>query len=229
VNTNLQPMREPRPARLLIVDDHELARAGLRSLLADEARLEVIGEATTGREALALCRRLRPDLVLMDVRMPDLDGLAATRAIRQEHPHTQVILITMHENPIYLLEALKVGAAGYVLKGATKREVVHAVRQVLRGEAALHAELAAQLLRRMAGEAAGVAEPPPARLTPRELDVLRLLVRGRTNREIGRELSLSLSTVKAHIEHIIAKLGVADRTQAAVRAVELKLLADPRL
>ena len=223
-----QLSRDLPAARLIVVDDHELARAGLRSLLADEARLQVVGEATTGREALALCRRLRPDLVLMDVRMPDLDGLAATRAIRQEHPHTQVILLTMHENPVYLLEALKVGAAGYVLKGASKREVVHAVRQVLRGEAALHAELAAQLLRRMAGEADGAA-PPPARLTPRELDVLRLLARGRTNREIGQELGLSLSTVKAHIEHIIAKLGVADRTQAAVRAVELKLLADPRL
>ena len=223
-----QPLdRDSAAARLIIVDDHELARAGLRSILAGEPHLEVVGEATTGREALALCRRVRPDVVMMDVRMPDLDGLAATRAIRQAHPSTHVILITMHENPVYLLEALKVGAAGYVLKGASKREVVHAVRQVLRGEAALHAGLAAQLLRRMAGEAGGTAAPPPARLTPRELDVLRLLVRGRTNREIGRELSLSLSTVKAHIEHIIAKLGVADRTQAAVRAVELKLLEAP--
>src|SRR5919197_3950821 len=178
MKTNSQFSRESTPARLLIVDDHELARAGLRSLLADEARLQVVGEATTGREALALCRRLRPDLVLMDVRMPDLDGLAATRAIRQEHPHTQVILVTMHENPVYLLEALKVGAAGYVLKGATKREVVHAVRQVLRGEAALHAELAAQLLRRMAGgEAAGEgAAAPAARVAPRGGGAVRLLV-----------------------------------------------------
>jgi DNA-binding NarL/FixJ family response regulator len=228
MKNNTQPSREVPAARLIVVDDHELARAGLRSILDAEPNLEVVGEATTGRAALTLCRRMRPDLVMMDVRMPDVDGLAATRAIKQDHPNTQVILITMHENPVYLLEALKAGAAGYVLKGASKREILGAVRQVLRGEAALHPELATQLLRRMAGETSEETNPPPARLTPRELDVLRLLARGQTNREIASELSLSLSTVKAHIEHIIAKLGVSDRTQAAVRAVELKLLTDPR-
>jgi DNA-binding NarL/FixJ family response regulator len=229
MKTNLQPSRELPAARVIVVDDHELARAGLRSILDSEPNLDVVGEATTGREALALCRRTRPDLVMMDVRMPDVDGLAATRAIKQDYPNTQVVLITMHENPVYLLEALKAGAAGYVLKGASKREIINAVRQVLRGESALHPDLATQLLRRMAGETTGEADPPPARLTPRELDVLRVLAQGRTNREIAAELNLSLSTVKAHIEHIIAKLGVSDRTQAAVRAVELKLLTDPRL
>src|SRR5918912_2414991 len=116
--------------RVVIVDDHDLARAGLASLLSTDPRLHIVGEATTGREALALCRRLRPDLVLMDVRMPDLDGLAATRAIKQECPGTSVILVTMHENADYLLEAIKAGAAGFVLKGATKRELVNAVRRV---------------------------------------------------------------------------------------------------
>ncbi|HWP28014.1 MAG TPA: response regulator transcription factor, partial [Chloroflexota bacterium] len=145
-------IRTAGAARLVIADDHELARAGLRSMLAGERGLEVVGEATTGREALALCRRLQPDLVLMDVRMPEMDGLAATRAIKAECPRVSVIIVTMHENPDYLFEALKAGAAGYVLKDATQREVVSAVRQVLRGESLLNAEVATRLLRRLAEE-----------------------------------------------------------------------------
>src|SRR5215210_4484151 len=206
---------EPRPvsqdgmARLLIADDHDLARAGLRSILDGERGLEVVGEAADGRQALALCRRLRPNLVLMDVRMPNLDGLAATDAIKRECPGTSVIMVTMQENPDYLLEALKAGAAGYVLKGATKREIVTTVRQVLNGEAALQPELAAQLLRRLANEGPTDATAPAEHLTRREHEVLRLVAQGRTNQEIARELTLSVSTVKTHVEHIIAKLGVS--------------------
>jgi DNA-binding NarL/FixJ family response regulator len=211
------------PARLVIADDHELARAGLRSMLAGERGLEIIGEATTGREALSLCRRLQPDLVLMDVRMPEMDGLAATRAIKDECPQVRVIVVTMHENPDYLLEALKAGAAGYVLKDATQREVVGAVRQVLRGESLLNAEVATRLLRRLAEETARPHEAPLAQLTPREVEVLRLLAQGLTNREIAARLIVSVGTVKVHVERILAKLGVSDRTQAAVRAVTLGL------
>jgi DNA-binding NarL/FixJ family response regulator len=221
-------VRRSRVARLLVADDHDLARSGLRSMLAGEPGLEVVGEAVNGREALMLCRRLRPDLVLMDVRMPELDGLATTTAIKRECPDTSVIVVTMHENPDYLLEALKAGAAGYVLKGATKREFIATIRRVLDGEAVLQPELAMQLLRRIVSEATGPTTAPAEQLTPRERDVLRLVAEGRTNQEIGRELTLSLSTVKTHVEHILAKLGVSDRTQAAVRAAELGLLTPHR-
>lgn len=211
-----------RRARVVIADDHELARLGLRTMLAPEPDLEVVGEAATGHEAVALSRRLQPDLVLMDIRMPDLDGLAATRAIKEDRPLTSILIVTLSEDPDYLLEALRAGAAGYVLKDASRREVVAAVRQVLGGESPLDPRLAAQLIRRLASHA---KDAPPVRhgdaLTPRELEVLRLVAEGKTNAEIAQTLYVSVGTVKADVERIIDKLGVSDRTQAAVRAVEL--------
>jgi DNA-binding NarL/FixJ family response regulator len=170
----------PQPTRLVIVDDHDMARAGLRSILACESLTEVVGEAASGQEAVALCRQLRPDVVIMDVHMPDLDGLAATRALKQEQPGLHVILITMHESPDYLLEALRAGASGYVLKGATRQMIMGTVRQALRGKAALHPQLAAQLLRQMAVGTDGNA----ARLSVRELEIMRLLSRGRSARSL---------------------------------------------
>src|SRR5207302_3920599 len=143
-----------------------------RSVLARERGVEIIGEAATGKEAVSLCRRLQPDLVLMDVRMPEMDGLAATRAIKTECPRTSVIIVTMHENPDYLFEALKAGATGYILKDATQRELVAAVRQVLRGESLLNADIAVQLLRRLANDVRGKPAQPAVPLTPREVEVL---------------------------------------------------------
>jgi DNA-binding NarL/FixJ family response regulator len=226
-------------ARLLIADDHPLAREGLQAMLASEPDLEVIDEATDGEEALELCRRLSPDLVLMDVQMPRMDGLEATRAIKAECPATSILVVTTHESHDYLLEAMKAGAAGYVLKEATKAQLVDAVRKVLSGESPLNPELAIRLLRRLAEKMkkeeelaaptlGGLPEErpeplPPGLLTPRELDVLRLLAKGKTNRGITQELHLSLSTVKTHLEHIMVKLEVSDRTQAALKAVELGL------
>ena len=215
-------------ARIVIVDDHELARAGLRAMLAGEPGLEVVGEAANGAEAQELCRRLQPDLVLTDMRMPDLDGLAVTRAIKRDHPTTSVLIVTMYENLHYLFDALKAGAAGYVLKDATRREVITAVRQVLRGESPLSPELMTQLLQRVANGPSQAEGRPPERLTPREREVLELVVRGQTNREIARGLGVGLGTVKVHVEHIIAKLDVSDRTQAAVRAIELGLVTPAR-
>lgn len=210
----------PGPARLVIVDDHELARAGLRSMLASVSGLEVVGEATNGNEALMLCRELRPNLALIDVRMPGLNGLATTRAIKQENPAISVIMVTMYDNPEYLLEALKAGAAGYVLKDTTRRELLMAVRRALRGESILYGHL----LQPLGTDTSRSVPQPVEPLTVREREVLRLLAQGQTNREIAHNLIVSAGTVKTHVEHIIAKLGVSDRTQAAVRALELGLI-----
>src|ERR671921_721684 len=230
--SSLETERDSSPGatRLAIVDDHQLAREGLRDMLADAPDLEVVGEAANGREALLLCSRLRPDLVLMDVRMPEMDGLAATREIKQRYPEVCIMMVTMHENPDYLLEALKAGAAGYVLKDAPRREVISAVRRVREGESSLDPELAARLLRRLAVEGGerrgthsangGLADT----LTPRELDVLRLMQLGRTNRQVAEELYISAGTAKRHVENIIGKLEVSDRTQAVVKALELGIL-----
>ncbi len=224
--------------RLLIAEDHALVREGLRAMLTSEPDLEVAGEAENGREAVEKCRVLEPDLVLMDVRMPEMDGLQATRVIKAAQPRVSVLMVTTHREPDYLMEAVRAGAAGYVLKESTKGELLGAVRKVLGGESPLDPDLAMQILRRVAEKDASGKRPPddeplsePAPrgpvasshhgLTPREEEVLRLLATGKTNRLIAQELYVGLSTVKRHVERIIKKLGVSDRTQADVRAIEL--------
>jgi DNA-binding NarL/FixJ family response regulator len=224
MSKRLLPQRNAELARLVVVDDHELARAGLRTMLTGQRGMNLIGEAKNGHEALALCRRLQPDLALIDVRMPDLDGLATCRSIKQEFSAISVILVTMHENPQYLLEAFRAGASGYVLKDITQRELLATVRRVLRGESVLNPEIAIRVLGHLTGTSPQQADLPAMHLSPREREVLQLLAQGRTNREIARTLTVSVSTVKIHVEHILAKLGVSDRTQAAVRALELGLL-----
>ena len=220
-------------ARLVLADDHDLVREGIRAVLEGEPDLVVVGEASNGKEAVEVCRKVRPDLVLMDVRMPEMDGLAATRAIKEELPQTSVVMVTMHESPDYLLEAIKAGAAGYILKDAAGERLVEAVRRTLEGDAPLSEGLAMQLLQRLASEDGQRAQqqpeakrtppPMPEELTPRETEVLKLLAQGRTNPQIARTVLASVSTVKIHVQNIIAKLGVSDRTQAAVRAIELGL------
>lgn len=224
MNNSLSRSHRPVNARLIIADDHELSRAGLRTMLMGQRGLELVGEATNGHEALELCHRLQPDLALLDVRMPQLDGLAACRAIKRSNPTTSVILITMHENPEYLLEALKAGAAGYILKDITQRELLNAVRRVLQGESILDSETVVRVLDHFAPNLPPAQESSQVRLTPREIEVLQLLAQGQTNREIASKLTVSVSTVKIHVEHILEKLSVSDRTQAAVRAIELGLI-----
>ena len=226
-----------RSARVLIVDDHDLVRDGYQRMLDREPDLEVVGEATNGREAVERCRELGPDLVLMDVRMPEMDGIEATRRIKGELPTTSVLVVTTYDNPDYLFEAVEAGAAGYVLKDAPKSQLLGAVRRTLNGESPLNQELAMQLISRFSRqdrERREPAAPPPAvskhrkadasaldALTPRELEVLGLLARGMSNPQIAQELVISRATAKTHVERIIGKLNVSDRTQAALRAIEL--------
>lgn len=220
-------------ARLAIVDDHDRVRAGIKAMLYGETDLEVVGEAADGGEAIELCRRVRPDLMLMDVRMPQVDGLTATRALKGRYPEVSVLILTMHENQDYLLEAVKAGAAGYLLKDTPQHELVTAIRRVLEGETTLDQRLATRLLQWLVN---GAGAPPQGQLlrestpllTPRELEVLKPLALGRTNPEIARELTITVGTVKNHVEHVISKLGVSDRTQAVVKALELGLIAFPK-
>jgi PAS domain S-box-containing protein len=229
------PHNTVSPVRLLIADDHALVLEGLRAMLAEEPDLEVVGTAADGLEAVELCRCLHPDLVLMDARMPRMDGLEATRAIKAEDPATVILMLTAYANPDYLLEAVRAGAAGYVVKNTTKDDLVADVRGALSDEHPVDQNLAMQILQDLAGEdGQKTGSPPESRkqsaslpdpLTPRELEVLRLVAQGWTNRQISEKLVVSAATVKVHVEHVLAKLEVSDRTQAAVRASEAGLLA----
>lgn len=216
--------RSAPPARVIIADDHDLARAGLRAVFDDTRDMAVIGEAADGKAAVELCAQLQPNLAVLDVRMPMMDGLEATRAIKAACPRTSVLLVSFHADPEYIVEALRLGAAGYLLKDASREQILETARRVLSGEALLYGAQAADLLRR-----AAVSDPreqvPRTSLTPREREVLQLVTEGRTNREIAAELKISPGTVKNHVEHIIAKLDVSDRTQAAVYALRHGLLA----
>jgi DNA-binding NarL/FixJ family response regulator len=220
-------------ARLLVADDHAFMRAAIGAVLACDESLEVVGEARDGEEAVARCRELRPDLVLMDVEMPRMDGIEATRVIKAEFPFTSVLVLTAYDDHEVLMGAVKAGAAGYVLKGSNPKAVLEAVRAVLGGETPVDPGLAMRLLRRLALED-GPREPTPPRaplgdlgfvLSPKEVETLRLIASGKTNRQIAQELMVSLSTVKTHVQRIIKKLGVSDRTQASVKAIEMGLLA----
>ncbi len=219
-----------RRVRVMLVDDHHLVIEGLRAVLATDDRLEVIGEARSGREAVTIITDLQPDIVLMDIRMPGMDGIAATRQVKQIAPKTSVIMLTMYENPDYLFEAVKAGASGYVLKDVAGVDLLEAIHTVAGGGSLLNQEVVGRFLRRLAAEVDQRSSEPaastgPDRLTPRELEVLRLIAAGMSNKEIAVRLSVTVATVKTHLEHILQKLQVSDRTQAAVYAVTHGLLA----
>jgi NarL family two-component system response regulator LiaR len=204
---------------VLVVDDHAVVREGLRAFLDLQDGIEVAGEAGDGEEALVAVERLQPDVVLMDLVMPKLDGLAAMRAIRDRSPDTRVIVLTSFLDDDRLMPALRAGAAGYLLKNAQPRELTRAVRAAYAGEALLDPVVAARLVDSLAGD-----EEPLDRLTAREREVLELIGRGFANKRIARELEVSEKTVKTHVGHVLAKLGVTDRTQAAVIAVRAGLV-----
>ncbi|MBX6764867.1 MAG: response regulator transcription factor [Rubrobacteraceae bacterium] len=217
-----------RTARVLLADDSPDYVESLYDALSDIPGVRLLEEhATDGRQAVELAQRLKPDLVLMDVRMPFMDGIEATRRIKHLLPKTPVLVLTAHEDPDYLLGALKAGAAGYVLKDAEEPDLVSAIRDVLSGRSPLDSELASNLLLRLTREDASArgVPPPTSPLTRRELDILHHVAQGKTNNEIADELYISVSAVKLHVQHIFNKLGVSDRTQAAVRGVELGLIS----
>jgi NarL family two-component system response regulator LiaR len=209
--------------RILIVDDHAVVREGLRAFLDLQDGFDVVGEAADGDEAIVTAERLRPDVVLMDLVMPRRDGIAAMRVLRDRVPGARVIVLTSFLDEDKLLPALRAGAAGYLLKNAQPHELERAVRAAHAGEAVLDPVVGARLV---AALASGRDDEPIDRLTPREREVLELIGRGYPNKRIARELELAEKTVKTHVGHVLAKLGVADRTQAAVIAVRAGLV-DP--
>jgi two-component system, NarL family, response regulator LiaR len=204
--------------RVLIVDDHAVVREGLRTFLELQDGLEVVGEACDGSEALEQARQLHPDVILMDLVMPKLDGVAAMRALRKATPESRVIVLTSFLDDERLMPAIQAGAAGYLLKNVEPAELARAVRAAHRGETILDPTVAARLVRSIAAGHTGPAALRE-RLTGREREVLELIARGRSNKRIALELGISEKTVKTHVGHLLEKLGVSDRTQAALLAV----------
>jgi NarL family two-component system response regulator LiaR len=207
--------------RVLLVDDHPVVRQGLRALLSTQDGIDVVGEADDGAAAVTAAERLMPDVVLMDVVMPGMDGVEALRRIGERHPQTRVVMLTSYADERQAMEAVDAGASGFLLKDASPRDVAAAIRAAHRGEAVLHPSLAAKLL-------AERRRPPAAHadLTARELEVLRLIARGLQNKQIAAQLHLSEKTVKTHVSAVLRKLDVSDRTQAAMYAVKERL-AEP--
>jgi DNA-binding NarL/FixJ family response regulator len=213
--------------RVLLADDQAVVRGGLRMILDSQADLEVVGEAETGDGAISLARETAPDVVLMDIRMPDLDGIEATRRLLTAADNrARILILTTYDLDEYLYEAIRAGASGFLLKTAEPEELINGVRTVASGDALVAPEITRRLLEEFA------RRPPPgtvvpeslADLTERELDVLRLVARGRSNAEIAAALFLSPGTVKTHVGHVLAKLGARDRTQAVVVAYESGLV-----
>jgi DNA-binding NarL/FixJ family response regulator len=207
------------PVRLLVVDDHPVVRDGLRGMFAGDAGFDVVGEAAGGEEAVTLATALEPDVVLMDLRMPGVDGVTAIERLRAAGNPARVLVLTTYDTDSDVLPAIRAGATGYLLKDAPREELFRAVRSAARGEAVLSPSVASRLLGR-------VRSPEPASdpLSLRELDVLGLVARGCTNREAARRLFISEATVKTHLLHVYAKLGVKDRASAVATAYERGLL-----
>jgi DNA-binding NarL/FixJ family response regulator len=213
--------------RVLLADDQELVRSGFRLILDAQEDIEVTGEAADGLEAVALARELRPDVVLMDIRMPRLDGLRATeRLLTEPEPAARVLMLTTFDRDEYLYRALRAGASGFLLKDAPRAELVHAVRTVASGAELLSPSITRRLVEAFARRprAGAPLEGPLAELTQRELEVLRLIARGMSNAQIADRLVLGETTVKTHVGHVFAKLNLRDRAQAVVMAYETGLI-----
>ncbi|MEO3788502.1 response regulator transcription factor [Actinocorallia sp. B10E7] len=208
--------------QVLIADDDHLMRAGLVELLTVDPDIEIVGQAATGREAVAQARRLAPDVVLMDVRMPDLDGIAATRELRREAPDAKVLILTTFEQDDYIFGALRAGASGFLLKRSRPEDLITAVRTIAAGDCLLSPSVTRRVIGRMAQQPVPdlTGQAKLADLTPRELAVLELIARGLSNREIAAALVVEESTIRTHVKRILMKLGLRDRIQAVIFAYE---------
>jgi DNA-binding NarL/FixJ family response regulator len=207
--------------RVVVADDHPIVRAGIVALLSQEADIAVVGEAANGQEVVRLTAEMRPDLVLMDLRMPLLSGAAATAEIVAAFPRTRVLILTTYETDADILGAIEAGASGYLLKAAPQEEILEGVRSAVGGQTVLAPAIAARLVDRLRGDG-GASDR--TRLSPRELDVLRLVAAGNSNAEIAARLFISEATVKTHLVHAFEKLGVSDRTRAVTLALERGLI-----
>lgn len=210
-----------KPIRVLIVDDHEIVREGLQMLLSEETEFKVVGSAGNGAEAVALAKQHKPDVVLMDLVMPGLDGIETTRRVLSVNPSTRVLVLTTFSEDQKVRDAIQAGAIGYMLKDVLRPELLSAIRSAAAGKPALHPEAQQFLMRQVSGTEDA---PPHSHLTSREFDILQLIASGKSNKEIALTLHLTEGTVKGYVSSIFDKLGVADRTQAALYAVEHKLV-----
>jgi DNA-binding NarL/FixJ family response regulator len=207
--------------RVLIADDDDLMRAGLTAVLESDPEIDVVGQAATGQEAVSLVRRCAPDVVLMDVRMPDLDGIAATRELSGTAPDTRVLILTTFEEDDYIFGGLRAGASGFLLKRTRPEDLLAAVHTIAAGESLLSPSVTRRVIDRMAQQPEPVlGTPDPDPLTPREHEVLVLIARGLSNAEIAQELVIEPSTVKTHVKRILMKLDLRDRVQAVIYAYE---------
>jgi DNA-binding NarL/FixJ family response regulator len=212
----------PDSIRILVADDHPVVREGLSAMLGREDDFDVVGQAIDGREALDLTARLGPNVVLMDLKMPRMDGVEAIRQIKEKFPATEILVLTTFDSDEYIFQGIEAGSRGYLLKDAPREELFRAVRTVARGESLLQPTVAARLVNRFAELSRRTA--PEETLSDRELEVLRCMARGAANKEIASELVISESTVKTHATNIFQKLGASDRTQAVTIALQRQLI-----
>lgn len=207
-----------KPIKVLIADDHEIVRKGMRALFAIEDSIEVIAEAKNGLEAISKMKTFQPDVILMDIEMPEMDGIAAIEHINKNETNARILVLTSFATDDKIFPALKAGALGYLLKDTSPEDLIRAIHQVFQGEASLHPLIARKMLSEMAaGPSLPLSEDP---LTAREVDVIKLIAQGKSNQEIAEQLVLSEATVRTHVSHILAKLHLASRTQAALFALK---------